>query len=138
MLEFIKSPGDVLALKYTGTITGKDLESALDKLESLLAKPGKIHFFIEMKGIEGIELTALPHHMNRSFPLFGKLDRFGRVAVVADQAWMRVLTRFESALLPYVSYRVYSPVERQEALDFAFYEKVPVKEKVPFTEKVPA
>jgi hypothetical protein len=76
--------------------------------------------------------------MNRSFPLFGKLDRFGRVAVVADQAWMRVLTRFESALLPYVSYRVYSPAERQEALDFAFYEKVPVKEKVPFTEKVPA
>ena len=48
----------------------------------------------------------MPHHFSRSFPLFGKLDRFGRVAVVADQAWVRVLTRFESAVLPYVSYRV--------------------------------
>ena len=120
MLEFIKAPEDVLALKYTGAITGKELDAALDKLEAMLAKPGKIHFYIEMRGIEGIELAAMPHHFIRSFPLFNKLDRFGRVAVVADQAWMRVLTRLESALLPYVSYRVYEPEEREEALEFAF------------------
>jgi hypothetical protein len=120
MLEFIKSPDDVLALKYSGTITGKDLDFALDKLETLLAKPGKVSVFIEMRGLEGIDVSALPHHFSRSFPLFSKLDRFGRVAVVADQAWMRVFTRLESALLPYVSYRVYEPKERDEALDFAF------------------
>lgn len=120
MHEFIKSPTDVLAVKYKGTITGKDLDAAIDKLETMLAKPGKVHFFIEMKGIESFELSALPHHFSRSFPLFSKLGRFGRVAVVADQAWVRVLTRLESALLPYVSYRVYEPEEREEALEFAF------------------
>jgi len=120
MLEFIKSPEDVFAVKLTGTITGKDLDSILDKFEDMVVKPGKIHFFVETKGIEGLELSALPHHFSRSFPLFSKLDRFGRVAVVADQAWMRVLTRFESALLPFVSYRVFAPEERKEALDFAF------------------
>jgi hypothetical protein len=120
MLEFIKSPDDVLAVKLTGTITGKDLDAILDRAEDIIAKPGKIHFYVETKGIEGIELAAMPHHFSRSFPLFGKLDRFGRVAVVADQAWVRVLTRFESAGLPYVSYRVYEPGERKQALDFAF------------------
>ena len=120
MLEFIKSPDDVLAVKLTGTITGKDLDLILDKVEDLFVKPGKINFFVETKGIEGLELSAMPHHFNRSFPLFSKLDRFGRVAVVADQAWMRVLTRFESAVMPFVSYRVYQPEERKEALDFAF------------------
>jgi hypothetical protein len=120
MLEFIKSPDDVLAVKLTGTITGKDLDAILDRAEDIIAKPGKIHFAVETKGIEGIELAAMPHHFSRSFPLFGKLDRFGRVAVVADQAWVRVLTRFESAVLPYVSYRVYEPGERKQALDFAF------------------
>lgn len=120
MLEFIKSPDDVLALKYTGTISGKDLDAALDKLEKMLAKPGKINFYIETKSIEHLDLSSLPHHFSRSVPLFSKLNRFGRVAVVADQAWMRVLTRFESALMPYVSYRVYEPDEREEALDFAF------------------
>ena len=120
MIEFIKSPDDVLAVKLTGTITGKDLDSILDRFEDLVVKPGKIHFFVETRDIEGLELSALPHHFSRSFPLFSKLDRFGRVAVVADQAWMRVLTRFESALLPFVSYRVFAPEERKEALDFAF------------------
>ena len=120
MLEVIKSPDDVLAVKLTGTITGKDLDSILDRFEDLVVKPGKIHFFVETRGIEGIELSALPHHFSRSFPLFSKLDRFGRVAVVADQAWMRVFTRFESALMPFVSYRVFTPEERKEALDFAY------------------
>ena len=120
MLEFIKSPDDVLAVKLTGTITGKDLDAVMDRIEDMFVKPGKIHFYVETRGIEGLEFSALPHHLNRSFPLFSKLDRFGRVAVVADQAWVRVLTRFESAVLPFVSYRVFEPEERKEALDFAF------------------
>jgi hypothetical protein len=120
MHEFIKSPDDVLAVKYKGTITGKDLDVALDRLESMLAKPGKVHFFVEMRGIDGLELSAMPHHFSRSFGLFSKLDRFGRVAVVADQAWVRILTRFESALVPNISYRVYEPDERAEALDWTF------------------
>ena len=120
MHEFIKSPDDVLAVTYSGQITGNDLDAALDRLEAMLARPGKVTFFIEMEKLEGIELAAMPHHMSRSFPLFGKLDRFGRVAVVADQTWIRVLTRLESAMLPHVSYRVYEPSEREEALNWAF------------------
>lgn len=120
MLEFIKSPDDVLAVKLTGKITGKDLEAITDRIEGLFVKPGKVNFYVETHGIDGFEVGALPHHLNRTFPLFSKMDRFGRVAVVADQAWMRVLTRFESAVLPYVSYQVYEPGERKEALDFAF------------------
>lgn len=120
MHKFIKSPEDVLAISYSGTITGNDLDVAVDRLEAMLARPGKVHFFIEMKDIQSLELAAMPHHWSRSLPMLGKLDRFGRVAVVADQGWMRVLTRLESALLPNVSYRVYEPQEREEALDWAF------------------
>ena len=119
MHKFIKSPDDVLAVTYSGQITGKDLDAALDRMEAMLAKPGKINFFIEMHKIEGLELSAMPHHMSRSFPLFSKFDRFGRVAVVADQTWIRVLTRLESAMLPHVHYRVYEPEEREEALGWA-------------------
>ena len=49
-------------------------------------------------------------------PLFGKLRHFGRVAVVADQAWMRWGTRIESALLPGITYRTFKPEHRAEAL----------------------
>ena len=119
MHEFLKSPDDVLALKISGTITSEDLEAIMDRTDAIMAKHDKIHVFVETQKIGGMQLSALPHHMSRAFPLFGKLDRFGRVAVVADQAWMRVGTRLESAVLPNISYRVYKPEERQEALDWA-------------------
>jgi hypothetical protein len=36
--------------------------------------------------------------------------------VVADQAWVRLGTRIESVLLPFISYRVFEPDQRNEAL----------------------
>jgi hypothetical protein len=119
MHKFLKSPDDVIAIEMTGTITGEDLDAVMDRLDSLMAKHDKVHFFVETRGIDGLQISAMPHHMGRALPLFGKLGRFGRVAVVADQAWMRGASRFESAILPGVSYRVYEPKEREEALSWA-------------------
>ena len=119
MHKFLNSPDDVLALEISGTITGEDLDAIMDRTEAIMARHDKIHVFVETRDIEGMQLSALPHHMSRAFPLFGKLDRFGRVAVVSDQAWMRVGTRLESAFLPNISYRVCKPEERDEALQWA-------------------
>lgn len=116
MHEFIAAPADVLALKMTGTITGEDLDAVMDRTDAIMAAHEKIHVFVEAYGIEGLQLSALPHHMSRTLPLFGMLHRFGRVAVVADQAWMRLGTRIESAMLPFISYRVFEPAQRKEAL----------------------
>lgn len=119
MHKFIKGPDDVLALKLSGTITGEDLDAIMDRTEEIMAKHKKIHVYCETHGINGMQLSALPHHMGRTFPLFGKLDRFGRVAVVSDQAWMRFGTRLESAVLPGISYCVFKPEDREEALAWA-------------------
>jgi hypothetical protein len=116
MHRFIDSPDDVLALEISGTITGDDLNAIMDRTDAIMARPGKVHVFVETQGIGGMQLSALPHHLSRALPLFGKLDRFGRVAVVADQAWMRAGSRLESAMLPNISYRVVGPEERDEAL----------------------
>ena len=116
MLEMIDSPDDVIALRVSRKITGGDLEIIMDRLDEVMTKHPKVHVFVETRSIDGIEISSLPSYMSRALPLFGKLDRFGRVAVVADQAWVRVGTRMESALLPNISYRTYLPKEREEAL----------------------
>jgi len=116
MLEELDSVDDVLAVRVSHKITGADLDKIMDRLDALMARHEKTHVFVETRAIDGIELTGLPRYMARALPLFGKLDRFGRVAVVADQAWVRAGTRLESALLPNVKYRVYEPEERAEAL----------------------
>ncbi len=120
MLEFIPSPDDVIALKISGAIKGQELDAIMDRLDALMERHDKVHVFVETQGIEGLELSSLPHYFSRAFPLLGKLRSFGRAAVVADQAWIRVGTRIESAMLPFIDYRVYEPDERDQALDWAF------------------
>lgn len=116
MIEMIPSGGDVIALRVSGKITGNDLDAIMDRLDAVMASQDKVHLFVETQGIDGIELNGLPAYLNRAMELFGKLAMFGRVAVVADQAWVRAGTRLESALLPSIRYRVYTPNEREEAL----------------------
>jgi hypothetical protein len=118
MLEILDSPDDVIAVTISHKITGRDLDTIMDHLDRTMSKHDKVHVFVETESIDGIEISGLPSYMARAIPLFGKLDRFGRVAVVADQAWVRVGTRLESALLPNLSYRTYMPKERFEALSW--------------------
>jgi len=116
MLEWIPSPDDVLALKMSGRITGEDLDPVMDRLDAAMAKHDKVHVFVETESITSLELSAFPNYVGRALPLFGKLNRFGRVAVVSDQAWIRVGTQIESAILPFISYRTFEPEEREKAL----------------------
>ena len=120
MLEIIPSPEDVIALKISGSIKGQELDAIMDKLDGIMARSDKVHVFVETHSIAGLELASLPHYFSRAFPLFGKLKSFGRVAVVADQAWIRVGTQIESAFLPFITYRTYEPHERDEALTWVF------------------
>jgi hypothetical protein len=120
MLEFIASPEDVIALKISGSIKGTELDAIMDRLDKVMAGHDTVHVFVETQGIEGLELASLPHYFSRAMPLFGKLKSFGRVAVVADQAWVRVGTRIESAILPFIDYQIFEPDERDEALAWVF------------------
>ena len=116
MLEFIDCRDDTIAASLSGRITGEDLDRVMDRVDRLMSGTGKVHVFVETAGIEAIEIDSLPSYVARAMPLLRKLDRFGRVAVVADQLWVRFATRLESALLPGISYRTFLPEERDEAL----------------------
>ena len=116
MYKVIDSADDVIALMISEKITGAELDAIMNRLEEKMARHETVHVFVETRAIHGIELSGLPSYFARALPLFGKLRRFGRVAVVADQPWIRVATRIESALLPFISYRTFMPEAREEAL----------------------
>jgi hypothetical protein len=116
MLEFIDSRDDAIALRLSGEVSGDDLRRVMDRVDQFMAGTGKVHVFVETAGIDALAIRGLPSYIARAMPLLGKLDRFGRVAVVADQPWVRFATRLESAILPGISYRTYLPEERDEAL----------------------
>lgn len=106
----------MIALVVAHRIDGHELAQVMDRLDAAMARHDMVHVFVETRAIDGIEIAGLGAYMKRAMPLLGKLDRFGRVAVVADQSWIRVMTRIESAILPHIRYRVFEPDERDAAL----------------------
>ncbi len=118
MIEFLDSESDVIAVRVSHEVTGADLQAATDHLEQAMRLHGTVHVFAECHSLDGIQLTGLGAHIQRVLPLLGQLNRFGRVAIVADEAWIRGAARVESALLPHVTYRVFKPEDREEALRF--------------------
>ncbi len=116
MLEFIDGADGVVAMTVSDKITGADLAAMMERVEQAMARRDVIHVFVETRSVDAIEVSGLASHIARAMPLLGRLKHFGRVAVVADQAWVRAGTRIESALLPFVSYRVFMPAQRDEAL----------------------
>lgn len=115
MMDIIDSADDVIAVKVSDKISGAELDGVMERLDGAMARHDKVHVFVETHSIDGIEISGLGSYAMRALPLLGKLDRFGRVAVVADQGWIRAATKIESALLPHISYRVFEPEGRDEA-----------------------
>src|SRR3546814_20659343 len=76
----------------------------MTRLDSAMARHEKVHMFVETRTIDGIELSGLHAYTARAMTLFGKLNRFGRVAIVADQAWIRLASRLVSAMFQFISY----------------------------------
>jgi len=116
MHEFIETPDDVLAVTVSGRITGEDLDAMIERLEQAFDGHKKVHVFVETRSLDAIELRGLASYLPRALPMFAKLHRFGRVAVVADQTWVQVAARVESAVLPGISYRTFEPSQREAAL----------------------
>ncbi|RYE58435.1 MAG: STAS/SEC14 domain-containing protein [Rhizobiaceae bacterium] len=116
MLAFLESAPDVLAFKIGGKLEGTELDAIMDRLEPMLENEAKTHVFAETAAITGLAIGGLSRYMGRAMPLFGKLGKFGRIAVVADQAWIRWAAKAESLVLPHISYRTFTPDCRAEAL----------------------
>lgn len=116
MFEFLETAPDVIALRIGGKIEGAELDAIMDRLEPMLEAETPTHVYVETHAITGIAIDGLARYSQRALPLFGKLRKFGRVAVVADQSWIRLATKIESALLPNISYRTFTPDRRDEAL----------------------
>ena len=118
MIQFLPVQGPILAVRIGGKVKGEALEPALDRLDALISEHDKVHIFVEVETITDLEISSLGSYAARALRLLGKLDRFGRVGIVAGPNWVRWGAKIESALLPGISYRVFGREEREEALEW--------------------
>lgn len=119
MIDYLPAPADVIALRASGKLQHQELQDLVDRFTQALADRPLTHVFVEVTQFDGVELDGMTDHLARTTPLLRELRKFGRIAIVADQQWIRQLSRLESALLPNVSYEVYEPQDRERAWRWA-------------------
>lgn len=115
MIEYLPSREDVIAVRCGGKLRRTELETYMDRLEAALEAREKTHLYAEVVDFDGLEMDGLGNLMKRSAVWFRNLDKVGRVAIVADQSWIRWAANLESALLPHVSYETFESDERERA-----------------------
>lgn len=115
-IEILPSAPGVIAIRLQGKLAHEEVLRLIDLLESSVATNEKTHVFAEAIDISGLDVRHIPEYLRRGGPMLGKLKRFGRIAVVSDQRWLRTVARIESAILPNISYEIFDPDERERAL----------------------
>ena len=116
MLIFLPSAADVVAARFEGDIEKEDLAAYVARVEASLESHDRTHLFVEIVDFDGIDWDDIAPFIGRWFSILGKLRRFGRIALVSADAWLRWAASLESALLPHVRYETYLPHERDHAL----------------------
>lgn len=115
MITYLDTAGDVIACSVRGGFTSAEMDVLVSKVEQALETNAKTHMFVEIDGIGDVDWQAIAQQLPRSVGILGKLRRFGRIAVVSDDPWIRLWTRAESALLPHITYELFRAKERDRA-----------------------
>jgi hypothetical protein len=116
MLTYLPSRDDVIACRISGRMSAEEITDITDKVLEAVEQNETTHAYVEVEGMMSFDAKAWVEQLRRAWPLFGKLRRFGRVAVVSDEQWIRWGTRIESAMLPGISYELFDLAERERAL----------------------
>lgn len=119
MFTQIDAPENVFAGRFSGRLSKDDIDAALRRLDAMLDSGQDVHLFIEVEDFQGLSGDAWKSDLGHSLHYLKRLKQFGRVAVVSEQGWLRMMTRIESAVLLFIHYEVFTPDQREMALAWA-------------------
>lgn len=106
-----QSGSPVVEITAEGTITNHELEETIKGLRAEFDQNGKTRVIEIIRHFTGIELSAIWTDIRLGVPLAHKIDR---VAVVADQTWIRQLATL-GHLFTRAEMKVFPPAELEQA-----------------------
>lgn len=116
MMENLDTEPGVIAVKLSGRMKAEEMDEAAALVERSLEAHERTHVYVEIHDNFSFDVGAFAAYLPRAAAMLPKLDRFGRIAVVSEQRWIRWATRIESAILPGISYETFEIAEHAHAL----------------------
>jgi hypothetical protein len=117
MIDYLTSPRNVLAVKIRNALNREELDGLIERIKLQIESAKKIHIFVDIDRFPAESWKHALEALPRSLELF-RLDRYGRIAVVSDDKFVRGWSRFESAMLPGVHYEIFHAREADRALQW--------------------
>ena len=104
------SSGNVVGLKYSGKITGKDYEAMTPQLAKLVEEQGTINVLMDLADVKDITPKAM-------FDDFAFMKDYGqkvaKVAMVSDSKWEEMAAEFSGAVAKLLKAEIkYFPVSQ--------------------------
>ena len=119
MIEYLKSPKHLVAMRLSGSLTADDVAKAYEVTEKALAENERVSFYGEIEESMNLTLDGLVKDLVKGVRQLGKLSRYYRAAVVTDKSWIGALARVEGLVFSSIDVRVFPLSERDKALKWA-------------------
>lgn len=116
MMEILETEPGVIAAKFSGRLRREEIEEITTLVERSLEEHERTHIYVEIHDNFSVDLAAIAANAPRGAAMLTKLDRFGRIAVVTEERWVRWATKIESAILPGISYETFDLADHVQAL----------------------
>ncbi|HET9639258.1 MAG TPA: STAS/SEC14 domain-containing protein [Allosphingosinicella sp.] len=116
MMEILETEPGVIAVKFSGRMRAEEIDEVATLVECSLEANERTHVYVEIHDNFSFDVGAMAAYLPRGAAMLTKLDRFGRIAVVTEERWIRWATKIESAILPGISYETFELAEHVEAL----------------------
>jgi hypothetical protein len=131
MIEILKSPKHLVAMRLSGDITADDVAKAYNATQDALKTNDRISFFAEIDKSVNLTIEGLVKDAVEGIGQVCKLSRYYRAAVVTDKSWIASVARAEGVLFCSIDIRVFDPKERDKALGWASEKPVPPEQPAP-------
>ena len=110
-------PENVLAMRVEDTLSEADVTRLTEELDYAIDRHGRIRVYWEVGAKLGITPKGLWQDLRYGLRNFRKVTKgVERVAVVADQRWLRALADLEGRIFPAMEERSFTHDEQEEAL----------------------
>ena len=118
MFELKRDPKGFVRLSIGGEIDENQMRRGLDDFLASLAPEGKTDFLYTIANFEFPSIAAIAVEFGYVPRLFAALPRIGRIALVADEAWLRKAAEIEGHLIPGLTIRTFTPDMADAAEDW--------------------
>lgn len=115
MFDITSDERGFVRLTISGKITEDEMKRGLEEFLAIVETADKTDFLYTIEAFEFPELQAIAVEFGYLPRLFASISKIGKVAVVADQAWLRKVADVEGMMIPGLTMKTFNHEEMDSA-----------------------